>query len=60
MEEQRLSTGVPGLDARKRVSVFQRELRRLTVDGAGIRVGEKLQHLHGVPTGVPTISAEPA
>ena len=41
---------------KKRIGGFQPELRQLTVDAKGIAVGGKLEHLHGVLTGAPTLS----
>ncbi|MEX0959476.1 MAG: ATPase domain-containing protein [Burkholderiales bacterium] len=43
---------------KKRVSGFQPELRQLTVDAAGIHVGEKLRHLRGVLSGAPSIQVQ--
>ncbi|HZQ10313.1 MAG TPA: ATPase domain-containing protein [Anaerolineae bacterium] len=41
---------------KKRLGDFQPDLRELQITGQGIRVGEKLENLHGILTGVPEYS----
>ena len=43
---------------KKRIGGFQPELRQLTIGSKGMAVGEKLEHLHGILTGMPTLSRE--
>lgn len=44
---------------KKRNSDFQPELRQFNITSQGIRVSEKLQHLRGILTGVPTLERGP-
>lgn len=41
---------------KKRTGNFEPELRQITADSSGIHISEKLQHLQGILTGVPSFS----
>jgi circadian clock protein KaiC len=43
---------------KKRLGDFQPELRQMSVTAGGIKISEKLEHLRGVLTGIPSTSGE--
>ena len=40
---------------KKRIGGFEPDIRQLTIDSSGMRVGDKLDHLQGILSGAPTL-----